>query len=151
MLRTRRSLYVELTAYCFAVLAAAHPAGALADAPCADTDREVESIAKVMQRHNGEIAKDAAFRVKRIGEYGEGSTGLPSFEVSYEVRGRVLFHEKIAHPSPAIADSLIIKPLRTADGAKLGVSYLMGAGGRVGCEYKLYDKGGQFVVKRGKW
>ncbi|MDP1651563.1 MAG: hypothetical protein Q8L56_02460 [Rhodocyclaceae bacterium] len=122
-----------------------------ADDPCSDTDREASSIMGSLQPFNRLIAKDGKFHVKKIGEYGQTPSGLPSFEVAYEARGQTLFRQNIAHPPLSVADVLVIKPLRTKDGAKLGLAYGMGAGGRISCEYKVYDNGGRFLAKRGAW
>jgi len=42
---------------------------------------------------------------------------------------------------------LVVKPLRMRDGAKLGLAFVMGAGGGLSCTYRVYDKGGHFNMR----
>lgn len=126
-------------------------APAHADDPCVDADPEVARVISALQRFEHLIAKDGVFQVRKFGEGGPSPSDAPRFDVSYHVRGHVLFQQQIASPAPSVADQLAINPLRMRDGAKLGLAYGMGAGGRISCEYRVYDTGGSFRAKRGSW
>lgn len=116
-----------------------------ADDPCFETDQEVANIINSFQKFNHLISKKGAFQVRQL-----ASESGP-FELSYQVGGQSLFRHQIAYPSLALADALVIKSLQLKDGTKLGLGYGMGAGGQISCEYKVYDAGGRFLSKRGKW
>jgi hypothetical protein len=127
------------------------PVSSFADDPCVDAAREVETLLHALQRNNHLVAKDGVFQVRKIGDYGEPPTGLPSFELIYAIAGRQGFRQPISHPSTSVADVFAIQPLRTKDGARLGLAYGMGAGGRISCEYKIFQGNNGFFAKRAKW
>lgn len=122
-----------------------------ADDPCVDTDPEVARVVNALQRFDHLIAKDGVFQVRKFGVGGPSPSDAPRFNISYHVQGHVLFQQQIASPAQSVADELAINPLRMRDGAKLGLAYGMGAGGRISCEYRVYDTGGRFRAKRGSW
>jgi hypothetical protein len=122
-----------------------------ADDPCVESDREAARVVSALQRFDHKIANDGVFQVRKIGVGGPLPSDAPRFDVSYHVRGQVVFQQQILSPPSLVADELAINPLRMKDGAKLGVKYLMGAGGRLSCAYRVYDTGGHFHAKRGSW
>lgn len=124
---------------------------AYADDPCSATDREVVKIIHSLERFNNLLSGDGVFQVRESSAPKDPASGVPPFEVSYQTKGKVLFQERIPYPSLSVADALIIKPLHAREGAKLGLAYGMGAGGKISCEYKIYDTGGRITAKRGKW
>jgi hypothetical protein len=126
-------------------------APAHADDPCVDTDPEVARVVSALQRFDHLIAKDGVFQVRKIGVGGPSPSDAPRFDVSYHVRSQLVFQQQIVSPAPSVADQLAINPLRMRDGAKLGLAYGMGAGGRISCEYRVYDTGGRFRARRGSW
>lgn len=128
-----------------------HSAPASADDPCLDTDPEVARVVNALQRFDHLIAKDGVFQVRKIGVGGPLPSDMPRFDISYFVRGQRLFKQQIVSPAQIVADELAINPLRMRDGAKLGLKYFMGAGGRLSCAYRVYDAGGHFHAKRGSW
>jgi len=126
-------------------------APAYADDPCLDTDREVARAVSALQRFDHLIANDGVFQVRKTGEGGPLPTDAPRFNLSYHVGGQVAFQQLIVSPASTVADELAINPLRMRDGAKLGLKYFMGAGGRLSCAYRVYDTGGHFHAKRANW
>lgn len=122
-----------------------------ADDPCVDSDREAARVVSALQRYDHQIVNEGVFQVKKTGVGGPLPSDAPRFDISYHVRGQVMFQQQIASPASTVADELAINPLRMRDGAKLGLKYLMGAGGRLSCAYRVYDTGRHFHAKRGNW
>lgn len=133
------------------VIAAMMPcAPAHADDPCVPPDPEITRSIEALQRFDHLIAKDGVFQVRKIGVGGETPAEWIRFDVTYLVRGQKVFQLQIA-PVQTLDPGLEIRPLRMKDGAKLGLAWVMGAGGRLRCEYRVYDTGGHFSMKRSAW
>jgi len=117
-----------------------------ADDPCRPPPNEVAKSFETLRQFDHLIAKDGVFQVKKPGSADSTSTEQIRYDVNYHIHGKKLLQVMLT-ATPTNDGVLVVKPLRMQDGAKLGLAFVMGAGGGLSCTYRVYDKGGHFSMR----